>query len=174
MSRVASLLFVIAVAACGGKSASRTVENTTPVGPAGGDGAAAAKLPWEAAFTEGKTFALVEAESAGGPDETDPITIKITKVEDHGNERIYTLAWSDAGNGLEKIIVRGDKVTFNDVALEGMQEPFETPVGMCYGEDLSDPDGCNYVCDGHLCLDAEGIQLIDGLYAPNYTEWVAK
>ena len=170
MPRVASLLFVIAVAACGGKSNSPTVGNTTPEGPA------AKKLPWEAAFTEGKTFTLVEGETAGGPEEEqgDPLTITITGVEDHGNERVYTLKWSDAGNGLEKIVVRGDKVTFNDVKLEDMQEPFDTPIGMCYGEDLSNPDGCDDVCDGQLCLGDDGIHSVSGLYAPGYGEWVAK
>jgi hypothetical protein len=171
MPRVASLLFVIAVAACGGKSGSPTVGNTTPEGPA------AAKLPWEAAMKEGATFTLVNASTAGGPEEEqegDPLTIKVAKVEDHGNERIYTLEWSDAGNGLQKIIVRGDKVTFDDVKPEGMQEPFENPAGICYGEDLSNPDGCEDVCDGHICMDASGIISIDGLYAPNYEEYVAK
>jgi hypothetical protein len=171
MPRVASLLLVIAVAACGGKSGSPSVGNTTPDGPA------AKKLPWEAAMKEGATFTLVNGATAGAPEEEqegDPLTIKVTAVADHGNERIYTLAWSDAGNGLQQIVVRGDVVTFNDVKTEDMQEPFETPIGVCYGEDLSNPDGCDDVCDGQICMDATGIVSVGGLYAPNYEEYVAK
>lgn len=172
MPRLATLLLLVAAAACGGKSSSSTstMSNTGPEGPAGGGGA---KLPWEAAFTEGATFTLVDGMTQGDPD-AEPLTIKVTSVEDNGNERIYTLAWSDAGNGLQQIIVRGDLVTFNDTKAEDMQDPFETPVGMCYGEDLSNPDGCEDVCDGHICMDASGIVTVSGLYAPGYSEYVAK
>ncbi|KAB2909718.1 MAG: hypothetical protein F9K40_03680 [Kofleriaceae bacterium] len=175
MPRLAASFLVVslgAVAACGGKSSSSTPSNTTPEAPAGGG----AKLPWEAAFTAGATFTLVDGMTAGAPEDEagEPLTIEITHVEDKGNERVYTLAWSDAGNGLEKIVVRDGVVLFNDTKPEDMQEPFETPVGMCYGEDLSNPDGCDDVCDGHICMDATGIVTISGLYAPGYSEYVAK
>lgn len=176
MPRLASSLLVVslgAVAACGGKSLSSAPSNTTPEAPAGGGGA---KLPWEAAFTVGATFTLVDGMMAGAPEDEagDPLTIKVTNVEDTGSERVYSLEWSDAGNGLEKIVVRDGVVLFNDVKPEDMQEPFETPVGMCYGEDLSNPDGCDDVCDGYICMDATGIVTVAGLYAPGYSEHVAK
>ncbi|HUQ06136.1 MAG TPA: hypothetical protein VM261_26715 [Kofleriaceae bacterium] len=173
MPRLATLLLVTAVAAsCGGKSSSSGASNTTPEGPAGGG----AKLPWEGALAQGATFTLVDGMTAGGPEEEagEPLTIKVTNVAENGDERVYTLAWSEGGNGLERIVVRGDKVTFNDGKLEDMQEPFETPIGMCYGEDLSNPDGCEDICDGQICMNDGGIVSVGGLYAPGYGEYVAK
>jgi ABC-type Fe3+-hydroxamate transport system substrate-binding protein len=172
MPRLATLLLVTAVAAsCGGKSgSSSSTSSTTPEGPAGGG----AKLPWEAAFTTGATFTLVDGMTAGMPD-AETLTVKVTNVEDKGSERVYSLEWSDGGNGLQKIIVRADgSVGFDDVPQDGMQDPFETPVGMCYGEDLSNPDGCDDVCDGHICMSTAGIVTVSGLYAPGYSEYVAK
>ena len=125
-------------------------------------------------MTVGATFTLIDGMNAGGEDEGTPLTIKVTNVEDNGSERIYTLDWSDGGNGLEKIVVRGGAVVFNDIAPERMQAPFEAPVGVCYGEDLSNPDGCEDVCDGQICLSTDGIVTVSGLYAPGYGEYVAK
>lgn len=172
MPRLATLLLVVAVAACGGKSSSTATGNTTPEGPAGGG----AKLPWESALTVGATFTFVDGMTAGGPEEEagEPLTIKITNVEDNGNERTYTLEWSDGGNGLQHIHVRDGLVTFNETKAEDMQEPFETPIGMCYGEDLSNPDGCDDVCDGQICMDDTGFASVSGLYAPGYGEYTAK
>jgi hypothetical protein len=174
MPRLATLLLVTAVAAsCGGKSgSSSSTGNTTPEGSGGGG----ATLPWEAAMTVGATFTLVDGMTAGGPEEEagEPLTIKVTNVDTSGGARAYTLEWSDGGNGLEKIVVRDGKVTFNDVKLEDMQDPFETPVGMCYGEDLSNPDGCEDICDGQICMNDGGIVTVAGLYAPGYGEYVAK
>lgn len=169
MKRIAPFLLVVA-AACGGKSSSTGTSNTTPEGPG------AEKLPWEAAFTEGKVFTFVDGMTEGGEaaEDSEPLTITVTSVEDNGNERVYTIKWSDAGNGLDTIVVRGKLVTFNDVKPEDMQDPLDTPIGTCYGEDLSNPDGCEDVCDGHICMDASGIVSVGGLYAPGYGEWVAK
>jgi hypothetical protein len=168
MARLTSSLLVIAVAACGGSSSSSSGAKTTP------GAAAPATLPWEAAMTVGATFTLVDGMTAGLEDEGEPLTIKVTNVEDTGSERSYTLAWSDGGNGLEKIVVRGGGVVFNDVKPEDMQDPYETPIGTCYGEDLSNPDGCDDICDGQICMNTDGIVSVGGLYAPGYSEYVTK
>jgi hypothetical protein len=170
MSRLACLLLV-AAAACGGKAAPSASSSTTPEGAGGG-----AKLPWEAALTVGASFTLVDGMTAGMPEDEaeEPITIQITNVVAKGDARVYTLAWSEGGNGLETIVVRGGVVTFNGVTAADMQEPFEVPIGICYGEDLSNPDGCDDVCDGHICMDDTGFTSVSGLYAPGYGEYIAK
>lgn len=173
MPRLATLILVVVVvvatAACGGKSSSSSgTANTTPAGPA------PAKLPWEAAMTVGATFTLVDGMTAGSEDEGEPLTITVTAAEDKGSERVYTLQWSDGGNGLEKIIVRGDGVVFDEVPSDRMQPPYDTPIGVCYGEDLSNPEGCEDICDGQICMNTDGIVSVGGLYAPGAGEYVAK
>lgn len=167
MKRLASLALVVAVAACGGKSSTSTTSNTTPEGPAGGG----AKLPWEAAMTVGASFTLHDTiDESGG----EPVTVKVANVEESGGERVYTLEWSDGGNGPQKVRVRGNLVLINDATPENMQEAFDGPAGTCYGEDFSNPDGCEDICDAHLCFDASGIIGVDGLYAPGYSIYEAQ
>ncbi len=171
MPRLASSILtaasVVALVACGGK-ASAPSGSSTPTGPA------PAKLPWEAAMTVGAKFTLVDGMTAGSEDEGEPLTIEVTGVDDKGSERVYTLAWSDGGNGLEKIVVRTGGVVFDDVPPDRMQPPFETPIGTCYGEDLSNPEGCEDICDGQICMNTDGIVSVGGLYAPGAGEYVAK
>jgi hypothetical protein len=167
MRRLACFALVVALAACGGKSGS---SSTTP-GNAGGSGSAANKLPWEAALTVGATFTLTtDMEDGGG----DPVVVKVSAVDDQGGDRVYTLDWGEDGNGPSKIIVRGELVLLNEAQPEDMQEPSDTPAGTCYGEDFSNPDGCDDVCDGQLCLNDSGIVSVFGLYAPNYESYSAK
>ena len=159
MRRLPCFTIALVLSACGGKSSSPATSNTTPDGPA------AAKLPWEAALTVGAAFTLVdEIEESGG----EPVTVKVANVEDKGSERVYTLDWGEGANGPTAIIVRGNLVLINDAKPEAMQEAFDTPMGTCYGEDFSNPDGCDDVCDAHLCMNDTGIVSVDGLYAPGY------
>lgn len=161
MSRlVPSLLVVAAVAACGGKSSS----STTPGSTAGSD-----RLPWEAALTMGASFTLQEEVGEGG----DPVVVKVASVSDHGNERVYGLEWS-SGQGPARIVVRDGVVLLGDAKPEDMKAPFAGPGETCYGEDFSNPDGCDDVCDANLCLTGAGIVSVDGLYAPNYGAYTAK
>jgi hypothetical protein len=171
MPRLATLLLLVAVAACGGKSSTSSTSNTTPEGGGGG-----AKLPWEAALTVGAEFTLVDGMTAGMPEEDagDPVVVKVTNVEATGDQRVYTLDWGEGGNGPSKIIVNGAQVLVGDAKPEDMQPPWETPVGNCYAEDFSNPDGCEDICDAALCLDASGIVSVSGLYAPGYGEYILK
>lgn len=158
MSRlVPSLVFVVAAAACGGKSGS----STTPA-------AGAARLPWEAALTMGATFSLSDEGGEGMP-----IVVKVASVSDHGNERVYGLDWGGVP-GPARIVVRDGVVLLGDAKPEDMKAPFAGPQEVCYGEDMSNPDGCEDVCDANLCLGAAGIVSVDGLYAPNYGSYVAR
>ncbi len=167
MHRLACIAIVVALAACGGKSGS---SSTSPANTGGG-GAAGTRLPWEAALTVGAAFTLgVDMEDGEGA----TVVVKVTAVDDTGSERVYSLDWGEEGNGPSKIIVRGELVLLNDAKPEDMQEPSDTPAGTCYGEDFSNPDGCEDICDGQLCLNESGIVSVFGLYAPNYEPYSAK
>ena len=167
MSRLAPVLLVIAVAACGGKPASSTSPGN------GGAAPSPARLPWEAALTTGATFTLQD-DTGEGDEAGEPLVIKVTAVEDHGAERVYRLDWGPAGTGPSRIVVRDGVVLLGDATPEDMQEPFENPMGTCYGEDFSNPDGCDDVCDANLCLSTDGIVSVDGLYAPGYGAYLAR
>ncbi len=161
MSRLAPsiLLLCVATAGCGGTSSAVA----TP-----GQGAAG-RLPWEGALTMGATFTLQEELGEGG----EPVVVKVTSVRDHDGERDYGLTWS-SGEGPSRIVVRGGVVLLGEAKPEDMKAAFEGPGETCYGEDFSNPDGCDDVCDANLCLTRGGIVSVDGLYAPNHGAYVAR
>ncbi len=156
MSRLA-LSLLLFVAACGGKAGS--------VNTPGGSG----RLPWEGALTMGAAFTLQEEIGEGG----EPVVVKVTGVSDRGAERVYSLEWS-AGQGPGRIVVRGGVVLLGDAKPDDMKAPFVGPSEICYGEDFSNPDGCDDVCDANLCLTSAGVISVDGLYAPGYGAYVAR
>lgn len=161
---------VAGLAACGGKSRG-PVSN----GGGGGGGAAGERLPWEAALTVGAHFELID--DLGGPDQA-PLPVTVTAVEQDGAARIYRLHWGgpedEGANGPTTIRVEGTAVTINDAKLEDMQAPFPPEDGdaICYGEDMSNPGGCDDICDANLCLSpTAGIVSVYGLYAPGYSSY---
>jgi hypothetical protein len=169
MSPLVVSLVVVGLAACGGKSK----EPATPSG-GGGGGGGGDRLAWEAALTQGARFELVE-DLEGGSGE--PTSVTVTAVEQDGAARVYRLQWGDGegSNGPSVIRVEGTTVTINDASAASMQEPWEQPGGLtCYGEDMSNPEGCEDICDANICFSADGIQSVFGLYAPGYSSYSAK
>lgn len=169
MKRLAYLIVVCAVAACGGKSGtSSSGSGTGPEAPAG------KRFAWEASLTTGATFTLVPDEGFDDAG-TGEVIVKVTNVEDKGAERVYSLDWGDH-SGPGQIVVRGEQVLIGGAAAADMQEPWDMPGGiLCYAEDFSNPDGCEDVCDASLCLaEGSGIVAVSGLYAPDYLPYTAK
>lgn len=170
---VAGLVVGIAgVAGCGGKG-----KGAGTAGNTGGGGSTAAggdRLPWEVALTVGATFTLKDTlDESGAPD---TVTVKVAAVETEGAARIYRLDWGDNSLGPTTLRVENGVVTVNDAAPAAMKEPFEPPSTdyTCYGEDLSNPDGCEDVCDADLCLSPDGIVGVSMLYAPGYSIYAAE
>lgn len=163
-----AIVALVLAAACGGKSSS----TTAPV--SGSTATAGDRLPWEAALTTGATFTLVvgDADRAENPD----LTVKVVNVEDRAGQRVYTLGWGEQASGPSKLLVRGKQVLIGDTEPAGMQEPWEMPGGiLCYAEDLSNPDGCEDVCEAALCFTAaSGIVMASGLYTPGYLTYSAR
>jgi hypothetical protein len=174
-SFLSTVVFGLVIAACGGKGT-----GPAPISGGGGGGGGGTEtadlLPWEAALSQGATFELVvdpelesEEMSAG------PVTATVTQVETDGGARVYHLDWGEGSNGPTTIRVDHGVVTLNDAKPADMKEPFTPPGGAtCYGEDMSNPDGCDDVCDADLCMGDAGIVSVDGLYAPDYSMYVLK
>lgn len=130
-------------------------------------------LPWEAALSQGAHFDLVPDPALGS--DGVPVTVTVTEVAADGGARVYTLDWGGESNGPTTLRVDHGVVTINDAAPEKMKDPFTPPTGAtCYGEDFSNPEGCEDVCDADLCLSDAGIVGVDGLYAPDYSMYVAQ
>ena len=167
------LALVVAGGACGGKAKARATTGSST----GGGGGAGDQLPWEAALTSGATFELgsdLDVEDGGG----EPVTVTVAGVDRDGAARIYRLEWSDGGNGPTSIRVKGGKVTIGDAKLADMQEPWQNPTtgdATCYAEDLSNPDGCDDICDASLCLSPTGgITEVFGRYAPGHGSYSSR
>jgi hypothetical protein len=158
---------VVGVTACGGKGKGAGTAGT-------GTAAAGDRLPWEAALTVGATFIMKDTLDESGSPET--VTVKVAAVETAGAARIYRLDWGDNSLGPTTLRVENGVVTVNDAAPTAMKEPFEPPSTdtTCYGEDLSNPDGCEDVCDADLCLSPDGIVGVSMLYAPGYSIYAAE
>jgi hypothetical protein len=163
-------VLVVGLAACGGKG-----KGAVANGGGGGGGGGGARLPWEAALKQGASFTLQEDIEGG---DSPPVTVTVTAVEEAGAARVYRLSWGEDGaGGPSSIRVEGATVTINDAKAEDMQEPWTQEGGdaTCYGEDMSNPEGCEDVCDAHLCISpTDGIVSVFGLYAPNYSSFSAR
>ena len=158
----------IGLAACG--------KSRPAVSNAGnGGGGGGTTLPWEAALKQGASFTMQEDLEGGG---SPPVTVTVTAVETDGAARVYRLSWGEEGaNGPSEIRVEGTTVTINGASAGAMQEPFVEEGGdaTCYGEDMSNPEGCEDICDAHLCISpTDGIVSVFGLYAPNYSSFSAR
>lgn len=162
-----SLSLSLCAVGCGGKS-------TPAIGNHGHD--ADGMLPWEARLTVGARFELwqeFDTEEAL----PSPLVVTVSKVESVDGARIYHLDWSDDPNGPDRVVVRDGVVTIGEATPEQMKEPFRPSDGamICYGQDFSNPDGCDDVCDADLCLDAEhGVLTVSGLYAPGYIQFAQR
>ncbi|HVV84493.1 MAG TPA: hypothetical protein VHE35_15600 [Kofleriaceae bacterium] len=163
-----SALLVLGLAACGGKARGLVSAGGGAGGSGSGGGGDSDKLPWEATLTAGASWELALDPDLAADGDEPPVTVKVDKVDVQGTLRVYHLSWSDGGNGPTTLRVESGVVTINDAQAKEMKEPSEMPDGStCYGQDFSNPDGCDDVCDADLCLGADGIVSVDGLYAPN-------
>lgn len=157
---------VVAGGACGGSSKGPATAGNGG-GPGGHGGGLAARLPWEAALTEGATFTLGNQVPESGDAS---VTVKVVAVEEDGGARVYRLDWGEGDMGPTQLRVEGTTVTVGDARAEDMKAPFARPGSdtICYGADYSNPEGCDDVCDADLCLSPAGIVGVSGLYAPGY------
>ena len=167
MSLAMSSVLVLgaALGACGGKA-------KPAIGTASGGGADTGdRLPWEARLTTGARFEMFgDLEDDSGEDGS-RLVVTVTGVEQDGAARVYKLDWGEEGNGPASIRVEGTQVTVGDAKAADMQDPWEAEGGgaTCYAEDLSNPDGCDDICDASLCISPQdGIVSVFGLYAPGY------
>ena len=165
LTLISSVLF-LGLAACGGSSKGHAVH----AGPGGDD--PGQRLPWEATLTQGARFELHEDLEGNG----ETVVATVAAVELDGAARVYRLDWGEGGAGPSVIRVEGTTVTINDAKASDMQAPYdqEKGDGTCYGEDFSNPDGCEDVCDASICISpTDGIVSVFGLYAPNAASYSA-
>ena len=158
---------VVGIGGCGGKGKGAGAAGSPSAG--GGD-----RLPWEAALTEGASFTLKDTLDESGTPHT--VTVRVAAVENDGAARVYRLDWGDNSLGPTTLRVENGVVTIDDAAPPAMKEPFVPPGAdhTCYGEDLSNPDGCEDICDADLCLSPAGIVGVSMLYAPGYSVYAAE